>query len=63
MLGEPPFDLTFEIKCIGIPSSNKSSDEIILLNFDVDVDKAKAAMYVYELFLIINDSLFDSIFF
>ena len=47
MLGELLFDLTYEIKCI--PSSNKSSDEIILLNFDVDVDKAKAVMYVYEI--------------
>ena len=48
MLGEPPFDLSYEIKCIGIPSSNKSFDEILLLDFDVNAVKGEAAMYVFS---------------
>ena len=50
-LGEPPFDLGFEVKCIGIPGSKKSSDEILLVEVDVDGDNADAVLYVDEIYI------------
>ena len=43
-VGHLPFDLSYDIKCVGVPSSKNSSDEILLL--DVEDVLSEAVVYV-----------------
>merc|ERR1719259_734607 len=44
-IGELPFNIDRGVRCIGVPSSAKSSDKIFLLDTDDCRDDSKAAIY------------------
>ena len=44
-IGRMPFEVTYNLKCIGIPGSTRSDDRILLIDYDYRSRQQNATMY------------------